>query len=277
MTKGLRRTGRRKAPFTGKRVISRKQRYVAPKIYRSLGYTSTMPQAFKSTVSWRFETEITMDNSYRVVAYHLNMYEPARINIANAAQSLVAGNLLGLMSIYSKCSVLKTTVRAQFQSLGSGLDSLLELTSGVLSLQDSLQYPNNDGSTMDLISFDRLRTVPGSKYYLLGDSTGGNPYVHDFQTVDVQKFIGQPLDTRHCSYASNSSTTNTLTLPASGDINVVGRLPTYTVCLRQNTNSTADVRVRFSADVSCQCEFTAFRPQPGQVQFALPWTVVVAS
>jgi len=259
---------KKKRSFTKRKAV-----YTMAPLYRTGGFISPLPPCFKAAVTWRYETELTMDNSHRVVAATIRAFEPCRINITTPANSIIAGHIVGLMSIYSKCSILRSSCKYQFQSLASGLNSQLELASGVLSYQDGLNYPFNDGSTMDQTDFDRLRTVLGSRYHTFGDITGGAPSASGLLMTDLRKFIGQPLDSKQCCYSALTTDNNILYTPNVSDTNVVGTLPVFVFCFRQNTDATADVKFRMSVDVTNYCEFSSFRMHPQQVQFTKPWLV----
>lgn len=271
MTKRMGTTNTRKLRPTGRkrRITTYAKQSQVSRIPRS--YFNPLPTTFRVALKLNYDELQAIDfnsgKSYQ--AGYFSGFMPIRyIGLTN---SKTAGGLLALMSIYGKVAVLKTHYHFTFINQTESANQNFELATAIMPYYDAaVRYSN--ASTLSDNDFDALRNIPGSRFYQVTETRGGKAWAIDNQLVDNQKWLGQPLDARHCTFTREGAVTTVLSYPKLSDP-TVACLPVYVWATKASPSASAQTYFRVNVQVTFHCEFSGLRTLVSEPDDIKTWQV----
>lgn len=221
-TFAMRRTGRK---FTRSRTF-RKRRFTRALISRPGQITSLPTQFFsplpaKMNVSLRltYQQDLALSSTVTVSGFVSTLAVPSNVDDAGSRQ--FPGGFLPLMQLYGKSQVCRAHVCHQMYNVNDVPSGIGDVVCALLPFGTEILSPTQQ--------FQQVSAIPGSRRFVLGRATGGQPCFTDNYFVDVAKYIGDPLTREQSIVADLLDFTNGLTFPS---VSEELPLPMYAVILR---------------------------------------------
>lgn len=130
------------------------------------------------------------------------------------------GGFHSLFYLYSKAVVKKVILHTRVQCYGS--DSLAQQTNFTTDFVTAVVPISQTNFYTTVAAFDKLKAMPDAHTHGLGAPQGGHDVVHDYRTIDIEKYIGQPLTNREALIKTDynaGTNTATITIPSINESN----------------------------------------------------------